>query len=348
VVGPIRGWAHLIRRRWPFLLTIALVAAALAAPAAISFAAAGGNNNKGDVWLDNTATVGLDTAACSAPTDITTKAENCESPGDGGPGHSHDPHLACRNIDLWGDKLVDPEGIFTIDGWPPSGSMGQSWPGTVALPGTAGWVYSGVADADSSGQGSSTNDVIATIDVGVLIAHAIANGDAPVNKQGFHFKLQFSQDPQKHKTFWVDCPGPGGGDASPSPNPSSSPGPVSSPSPEASPSPDGSPSPSSSPSPVSSPSPDASPSPSPNSSPSPGASPSPVSSPSPSSNPSPAASPSASPAGAVLGASTTAGLPFTGTGPGLGDGPLGLFLAAVSIASVGFLAYYAASLRRRT
>jgi hypothetical protein len=42
------------------------------------------------------------------------------------------------------------------------------------------------------------------------MANAKANGDAPVNKQGFHFKLQFSQDPQKHKTFWVNCPAPSG------------------------------------------------------------------------------------------------------------------------------------------
>ena len=53
-----------------------------------------------------------------------------------------------------------------------------------------------------------------------MLFNATANGDAPVNAQGFHFKLQFSQDPQKHKTFWVDCPAPG-----PSPGPSPSPSP---------------------------------------------------------------------------------------------------------------------------
>ena len=27
-----------------------------------------------------------------------------------------------------------------------------------------------------------------------------------MNGQGYHFKLQLSQEPQKHKTFWVNCP----------------------------------------------------------------------------------------------------------------------------------------------
>jgi hypothetical protein len=47
--------------------------------------------------------------------------------------------------------------------------------------------------------------VISVINVKKLVANATANGDTPVNKQGLHFKLQFSQDPQKHKTFWVNC-----------------------------------------------------------------------------------------------------------------------------------------------
>jgi hypothetical protein len=176
---------------------------------------ANGDNNKGDVWLDNVL------ASCTGSA-AGQDAEACESPNDGGPGHEHDPHLACRNIDLWGDAMADSSGQFTIDGWNPSGSgtgdfgkngyqQDQAWPNTKANPGIIGgnpaaatWSYDG-----------NDNDVIAVIDVQQLIAHAIANGDAPVNKQGFHFKLQFSQDPQKHKTFWVNCAGPN----SPSPTP---------------------------------------------------------------------------------------------------------------------------------
>jgi hypothetical protein len=44
------------------------------------------------------------------------------------------------------------------------------------------------------------------INIQQLIASAVANGDAAKNKNGLHFKLDFSQDPQKHKTFWVSCP----------------------------------------------------------------------------------------------------------------------------------------------
>src|SRR5947209_4031701 len=50
--------------------------------------------------------------------------------------------------------------------------------------------------------------VIDVIDVQQLIKNAVANGGAVHNKQGFHVKLQFSQDPHKHKTFWVNCPAP--------------------------------------------------------------------------------------------------------------------------------------------
>jgi hypothetical protein len=80
--------------------------------------------------------------------------------------------------------------------------------------------------------------VIAVISVVSLIQQAAANGDAPVNGQGYHFKLQFSQDPQKHKTFWVHCtppgtpggpipappPGSGGGNGGSGSTPGNSPG----------------------------------------------------------------------------------------------------------------------------
>ena len=129
---------------------------------------AAGNPNAGDVWVDN---VG----------------------NPSGPGHEMDPHLDCSDINLWGNGLADPSGTFTIDGWPPSGSQEQDYPKS----GTASWTY------DQSTGGSQT---IAVIPVKTLVDNAIANGDAPVNSQGLHFKLQFSQDPQKHKTFWVNCP----------------------------------------------------------------------------------------------------------------------------------------------
>ncbi|MGC8473024.1 MAG: hypothetical protein ACP5PW_01255, partial [Candidatus Dormibacteria bacterium] len=136
-----------------------------------------------------------------------------------GPGHEMDPHLACQDINLWGITMADATGQFTIDGWPPSGSGSgdlnhsgykedQAWPGTKANPSMATWEYN---------QSQGGDQVMAVIKVKTLIADAIANGDSPVNGQGFHFKLQFLQDPQKHKTFWVNCPG-----ATPTPTPSSS------------------------------------------------------------------------------------------------------------------------------
>jgi hypothetical protein len=132
--------------------------------ASTAYAAAGGNKNAGDVWVDN---VGQPA----------------------GPGHEMDPHLACANINLWGNGLADGGGTFTIDGWPPSGSQEQVY--------SAGWTYNLATGGDQ---------VTQVIDVGTLIANAKTAGDAPINGQGFHFKLQFSQDPQKHKTFWVNCP----------------------------------------------------------------------------------------------------------------------------------------------
>lgn len=207
--------------------------------AAPSSSASAGNSNQEDVWVDN---VGQPA----------------------GPGHEMDPHLACENINLWGVNLADATGIYTVDGWAPSGSgsgdyghpgykQDQAWPGTKANPSTATWTYSLTSGGDQ---------VLSVINVQTLIAHAIANGDLPVNGQGFHFKLQFVQDPQKHKTFWVNCPGPSPS-TSPSPSPSASPSSSPSSSPSTSPSP--SPSPSTSPSPSSSPS--TSPSPSPSTSP---------------------------------------------------------------------------------
>ena len=200
-------------------LPMAVLAAGQVAPASSS--SGSGNPNHEDVWVDN---VGQPA----------------------GPGHEMDPHLACQDINLWGVTMADASGQFTIDGWPPSGSGSgdlnqpgykedQAWPGTKANPALATWNYN---------QSLGGDQVMAVIKVKTLIADAIANGDSPVNGEGFHFKLQFLQDPQKHKTFWVNCPGP-----TPSPSPSSSSSPSPSPSSSSSPSPSPSPSSSSSPSP---------------------------------------------------------------------------------------------------
>ena len=201
-------------------LPMAVLAAGQVSPASSS--SGSGNPNHEDVWVDN---VGQPA----------------------GPGHEMDPHLACQDINLWGVTMADASGQFTIDGWPPSGSGSgdlnrpgykedQAWPGTKANPALATWNYN---------QSQGGDQVMAVIKVKTLIADAIANGDSPVNGEGFHFKLQFLQDPQKHKTFWVNCPGP-----TPSPSPSSSSTPTPSPSSSSSPSP----SPSSSSSPTPSPS----------------------------------------------------------------------------------------------
>jgi len=105
-----------------------------------------------------------------------------------GPGHEQDPHLACTNINLWGAGLADASGSYHIDGWSPSGSQETVYSST--------WHYNGAKGG---------TQVLSVINVQQLVSAARAAGDAPVNKQGLHFKLQFDQDPQKHKTFWVDC-----------------------------------------------------------------------------------------------------------------------------------------------
>lgn len=128
------------------------------------------DRNAGDVWID---TVGQPA----------------------GPGHEHDPHLPCADLNLWGAGLADAAGIFTIDSWPPSGGGQQVYPSAAS---SAGWQSSG----------GRTPQVVATVSVQALVANAVAAG-AQASAQGFHFKLQFRQDPQKHKTFWLRCPQPG-------------------------------------------------------------------------------------------------------------------------------------------
>lgn len=106
-----------------------------------------------------------------------------------GPGHEQDPHLQCADINLWGNGLADSSGTFTIDSWPPTGSGATAY-------GPAGWHYNTAMGGDQ---------VLAVIPISALLAGSAANGDTPQSQQGLHFKLQFVQDPQKHKTFWVNC-----------------------------------------------------------------------------------------------------------------------------------------------
>ena len=108
-----------------------------------------------------------------------------------GPGHEQDPHLACTDINLWGAGMADAAGSYTIDGWAPSGHQEMDYSST--------WTYD---------KGKGGTQVISVIPIKTLIANAVANGDTPQAQQGFHFKVQLAQDPQKHKTFWVNCPVP--------------------------------------------------------------------------------------------------------------------------------------------
>jgi hypothetical protein len=151
---------------------LALGGAVATAASGASAAAHDSTTNKGDVWLDN---VGQPS----------------------GPGHEHDPHLACQDINIWGDKLAINHSKYEIDGWSPSGSHERVYQGF--------WVYN---------RHDGGPQILDVIDVQKLVDSATAKGDAPVNGQGLHFKLQFAQAPQKHKTFWVDC-----GTSTPTPSP---------------------------------------------------------------------------------------------------------------------------------
>ena len=129
------------RRRWS-RLAVAVFSAGLAGLTPVggllqsttAYAASSGNKNAGDVWVDN---VG-------------------QPPG---PGHEMDPHLACANINLWGNGLADGGGTFAIDGWPPSGSQEQVY--------SAAWTYNLSTGGDQ---------VLQVINVGTLVANAEARG----------------------------------------------------------------------------------------------------------------------------------------------------------------------------
>src|SRR5207244_2796207 len=103
-----------------------------------------------------------------------------------GPGHEQDPHLACIDINLWGARMGDAGGTFAVMSWPPSGSKTSAY--------ESSWHYA---------QTTGGTQVLAVIPVQTLIANAMAAGASPQNKNGYHFKLDLSQDPSKHKTFWV-------------------------------------------------------------------------------------------------------------------------------------------------
>ncbi|MDP9325876.1 MAG: hypothetical protein M3O87_04980, partial [Candidatus Dormibacteraeota bacterium] len=88
------------------IITALFAAAAVAIMVpGVALAATAGDDNKGDVWVDN---VGQPA----------------------GPGHEMDPHLKCQDINLWGSALADAGGTYTVDGWEPSGSGDgdQAWP----------------------------------------------------------------------------------------------------------------------------------------------------------------------------------------------------------------------------
>lgn len=100
----------------------------------------------------------------------------------------HRPHLDCEDISLWGNFLAESSGTYRIDSWAPTGSFEPVHSGN--------WTY------DQAAGGKQILDVI---DVETLIDSAVAAGATAHPQQGYHFKLQFFQNPQKHKTFWVNC-----------------------------------------------------------------------------------------------------------------------------------------------
>lgn len=217
-----------------------------------------------------------------------------------GPGHEQDPHLMCADINLWGNGLADASGTFIIDSWSPTGNGAPAY-------GPAPWAYNLPAGGDQ---------VLAVIPISSLLAGSAANGDIPQAQQGLHFKLQFVEDPQKHKTFWVNCLSP-----SPSPTPTTTP----SSTPTATPSATPTPSPTASPSPTATPSSSTSPT----ATPTPSASTSPTATSSPTPTPKPTGSPSPTPTGSVAPTSTPTGSPTPGpssaappaTLAGTGGGP---------------------------
>lgn len=146
-----------------------LVALASFAGGFTSYTTVAAQGNKGDVWTD---TVGSND------------------------GPEMDPHMPCADFNVWGMKLQNSSGPFTIQGWPPSGG------GASEIDYSANWTYD-LTGADPQ--------VIATVPVDTLLANARASGDTAQPQQGFHFKLDV-EDPRgnstgddKYKVFWISC-----------------------------------------------------------------------------------------------------------------------------------------------
>ena len=194
-----------------------------------------GDNNRGDTWLQ---TVGpcpdrnaeqlnhnpnafgncniVTTAGPAAvqppfePADEAAQNAEIGTVEDTNPNHT--PHLPCANIEVMGKGMGDASGPYSIDVWPPTGDAapvyGKDANGTSVLSGqmTAGDVgHNGTWTFDAAKHQYQVMDIV---DVDALVHNADLAGAHEHPIQGYHFKLQFAQDPQKHKTFWVDCPSP--------------------------------------------------------------------------------------------------------------------------------------------
>ncbi|MFN2464448.1 MAG: hypothetical protein ABR573_11185 [Candidatus Dormibacteria bacterium] len=136
----------------------------------------------------------------------------------------HNPHLPCANIEVMGKDMGDATGSYSIDYWPPTGNKGgvygKNSDGSSAL--SLPTMINGDADVSNNGRWAYNNSptllskmgkkggyqVMDIIDVSALVHNAQLINPDPHDIQGYHFKLQFSQDPQKHKTFWVKCAAP--------------------------------------------------------------------------------------------------------------------------------------------
>jgi hypothetical protein len=136
----------------------------------------------------------------------------------------HNPHLPCANIEVMGKDMGDNTGFYSIDYWPPTGNKGgvygknSNGSSALSLPGmingdddvtnNGAWQYSSTPTTASKQGKVGGYQVMDIIDVSALVHNAQLINPDPHDIQGYHFKLQFSQDPQKHKTFWVKCAAP--------------------------------------------------------------------------------------------------------------------------------------------
>jgi hypothetical protein len=183
-----------------------------------------GDNNHGDVWLqtvgpcpDHNAEVlnhDPDGMACTGDSD-TAAQQNAEIGTTESTLPDHNPHLPCANIEVMGKDMADGSSNYSIDYWPPTGDKGgvygKNSNGSSALTMVPPMTNSGVVGHNGAWVYSAAKggyQVMDIIDVGVLVANAQAINPDPHDIQGYHFKLQYTQDPQKHKTFWVKCPTP--------------------------------------------------------------------------------------------------------------------------------------------